>query len=120
MSNLARKIERKHTFDTSQQQKHQKHPKVSNRISLGERSLYYATIVGVVFCAYLILSTYASVYMVNKDIHTFEAQIREQATNNEALQLQVRELSAPDRILFIATEKLGMTLDDKNVKVVQN
>jgi cell division protein FtsL len=82
--------------------------------------LYFTTLVGVVFATYLIISTYAAIYITNNEVHALERTIKNQTTNNEALQLQVTELSAPDRILKIATEKLGMTLNDKNVKVVKN
>ncbi|MCT8139030.1 cell division protein FtsL [Anaerobacillus sp. CMMVII] len=98
----------------------QKDPRVKSRITSGEKFLYFTTIIGVAFAAYLIISTYASIYITNSEIHALERSINNQVTNNEALQLQVTELSAPDRILQIATEQLGMTLNDKNVKVVQN
>ncbi|RXI98109.1 cell division protein FtsL [Anaerobacillus alkaliphilus] len=118
MSNLARQFETKqnHTISTNVQNK----PLRKNRITSGEKFLYFTTIFGIVFATYLVISTYASIYITNSEIHSLERSINEQITNNEALQLQVTELSAPDRILQIAKDQLGMTLNDKNVKVVQN
>jgi cell division protein FtsL len=121
MSNLARQLERKRLNDTSQHRKQIVREGASKkRISVGERFLYFTTLVGLVFATYFIISTYASIYIVNKEIHTLESSIAAQTTNNEALNLQVTELSAPDRILKIAKEELGMELNDKNVKVVKN
>ncbi len=123
MSNLARQLERKKIAGDTQHQQRTKtlSEKTSkHRITVGERFLYFATILGVVFATYFIISTYASIYIVNKEIHTLERTIAAQTTDNEALHLQVTELSAPDRILKIAKDKLGMELNDKNVKVVQN
>lgn len=121
MSSLARQLERKRMVKGPDHQR-QVHQETSKklRISSGERFLYFATLLGVLFATYLIISNYASIYIVNNEIHTLQTSINTQMINNEALQLQVTELSAPTRILEIATEQLGMTLDDKNVKVVQN
>jgi cell division protein FtsL len=120
MSNLARQLERKQFQDTKTREQLKPSRKVKSRITSGEKFLYFTTVIGVVFASYLIISTYASIYIANNEIHALERSINNQVTNNEALQLQVTELSAPDRILQIATEQLGMTLNDKNVKVVQN
>ncbi len=118
MSNLARQLEtkHKHSISTSKETK----TLTKSRITIGEKVLYFTTVIGLVFATYLVISTYADIYITNHEIHSLERSISEQTTNNEALQLQVTELSAPDRILQIATEQLGMVLNDKNVKVVQN
>ncbi|OIJ09802.1 cell division protein FtsL [Anaerobacillus arseniciselenatis] len=122
MSNLARQLERKRIADHTQEQRTKTVRESSGRrrITIGERLLYFATILGLVFATYFIISTYASIYIVNKEIHTLERTIATQTTENEALNLQVTELSAPDRILKIAKDELGMELNDNNVKVVQN
>lgn len=121
MSSLARQLERKRVVEAPDHQRQVNQETYKKRwITSGERFLYFATIIGLVLATYLIISNYASIYIVNNDIHTLQTSISTQAINNEALQLQVTELSAPDRILQIATEQLGMTLNDKNVTVVQN
>lgn len=120
MSNLARQLETKQIQDIATRTRTKPVIRTKNRISSGEKFLYFTTVIGVVFATYLVISTYAAIYITNNEIHTLERSINNQVTNNEALQLQVTELSAPDRILQIATEKLGMTLNDKNVKVVSN
>lgn len=118
MSNLARQLEKKQINDVAS--KKQQNTIKKKRLSNGEKFLYFSTIVGIVFATYLVISTYAAIYITNNEIHALEMSINNQVTNNEALQLQVTELSAPDRILQIAKEELGMTLNDKNVKVVKN
>jgi cell division protein FtsL len=120
MSNLARQLERKQIQESVSRELNNPLKKTKSKISSGEKFLYFTTLVGVVFATYLIISTYAAIYITNNEVHALERTIKNQTTNNEALQLQVTELSAPDRILKIATEKLGMTLNDKNVKVVKN
>jgi cell division protein FtsL len=121
MGNLARQLERKRIADIPDHQR-QVQQEISKklRITPGEKFLYLTTLIGVVFATYFIISMYASIYIVNKDIHSLESSISAQMLNNEALQLQVTELSDPNRILQIATNQLGMTLNDKNVKVIQN
>lgn len=121
MSNLARQLERKRMLEIPDHQR-QVHQETSKKrcITSGERFLCFTTIICLVLASYLIISNYASIYIINKDIHTLQTSINTQKTNNEALQLQVTELSDPDRIWGIATEQLGMTLNDKNVKVVRN
>ncbi len=120
MSNLARKLEKKQIQNLAQQKQLIPQLKTKFQITRGEKVLYFSTLVGVIFAAYLIISTYAAIYITNNEIHTLEQAVSSQVITNEALQLQVTELSAPDRILQIATETLGMTLNDKNVKVVKN
>lgn len=121
MSNLARQLERKRIVETTERNTEIRRKESSKRrIPVGERLLYFATLIGVVAACYFIISTYASIYITNKEIHQLETSITAQVTNNEALHLQVTELTAPDRILKIAKDELGMELNDKNVKVVQN
>ena len=124
MSNLARQLEQKKLIDRREiqepQRQGQQFPIRKKPISKGEKTLYMLTLIGVVFATYLVLSAYASTYIANKEIHQLQTSINEQVQKNEALRLQVTELSAPDRILKIATEELGMTLNDQNVRVVRN
>lgn len=121
MSNLARQIERRQTIEIDQRSKKVvTHAPQKQNITLVEKMLGFVTLGGIVLSACIVISTYASTYMVNRDIQLLENSIYQQETLNEALSIQVTELSTPDRIVNIATEKLGMTLNDQNVKVVQN
>lgn len=120
MSNLARQLDRKNVQQSFSKNKATVQPKIKSKITSGEKFLYFLTVIGLVVAMFLVISTYATIYITNSEIHSLQRDIKGQTINNEALQLQVTELSAPDRILEIATKKLGMSLDDKNVKVVQN
>ncbi|WP_096199253.1 cell division protein FtsL [Bacillus sp. FJAT-45350] len=121
MSNLARKLESQQVVRKKVQPKQKPAlRRVRSTITRGEKAIVGFLLVAGVGLSSFILANYASIYTVNQEIHTLERSIQQQAQVNDGLQLQVVELSAPDRILHIATEKLGMTLDDNKVKVIQN
>ncbi len=121
MSNLARQYQQNFPSPSSRPEKRKVIVrKVKSTITKGEKGLYALLILGIAVVSLIILTNYASIYTVNRDIHNLERSVQHQVQVNEGLQLQAIELSAPDRILYIATEKLGMALDDNKVKVIQN
>ncbi|WP_141431289.1 cell division protein FtsL [Bacillus sp. 03113] len=118
MSNLANKIqqvqhEQQQTIISPKRKKSQK-----SWLSPGEK------ILGMLFCVLVfvgaihIISNQSAIYEVNKDIKNMSSSIQEQKKTNEDLTTQVSDLSNYDRVRKIA-EKLGLTLDENNVKVVQ-
>lgn len=121
MSNLAKKIQQE-----EQQQSHQQTPiapkpvapKKTAWLSPGERVIILT--IGILFSigAAFILSKQASIYEVNKEIQLVEASIQEQKKVNGDLEMQISELSRYERIKEQA-EKLGLSLNENNVKVVQ-
>ncbi|MEB1809986.1 MAG: cell division protein FtsL [Bacillaceae bacterium] len=123
MSNLARQYQQQQQPKETQghQPKQTKAPKPKKfSFTRGEKGIALLAVVALSVAVTFILANYASVYSMNRDIHNLQRDIQQQSQVNEGLQLQVIELSAPDRILHIATEKLGMSLDDNKVKVIQN
>ena len=66
-----------------------------------------------------IISNQASIYEVNKEIQDTKVTIQEQEKSNSDLTIQVNELSQYERIRDKAQE-LGLTLNDQNIKVVQD
>jgi len=116
MSNLARKLQEEQKRQTVQAP--QKIKKTDSWLSPGEK------ILSIAFCATLcigavhIISNQAAIYELNKDIQNTSAQLEDQQKINNDLKMQVGELSTPDRIRSMA-EKLGLKLNDNNVKVVQ-
>ena len=66
-----------------------------------------------------IISNQASIYQVNKEIQDTKVTIQEQEKVNSDLTIQVNELSQYERIRDKAQE-LGLTLNENNVKVVQD
>ncbi|CAM3696092.1 cell division protein FtsL [Mesobacillus zeae] len=117
MSNLARKLQH-------EQQQTVQSPKADVArgtawLTPGEKIL--ALVFGIMVCfgAAFIVSKQAAIYEVNKDIQLAESTIDEQKKVNIDLGNQVDELSRYERIWEKAKE-LGLTLNENNVKVVQD
>lgn len=90
------------------------------RITFGEKVIGSILVfIGLVIFSVIVHNS-ASIYSTNKEIHELNEVIAAQTEKNGGLLLQVVELQDPDRILNLATNELGMTLDDNKVKVVQN
>lgn len=116
---VARKIQEQEQKQVQQQPK-KRIRTVRNPITLGEKLIGSVVILSTFIVLCLVVNNYATLYSMNREVSQLEASVQQQVQVNEGLHLQVVELSAPDRILHIATEKLGMSLDDNKVKVVQN
>jgi cell division protein FtsL len=121
LSNLARQYQQPKHIDYKPEQKRQVQPKKKmTPFTQGEKGIILLLfLITLVVVAYIV-SNYATAYSMNREIHILQGNIGQQVKVNDALSLQVIELSAPNRILHIASEKLGMTLDDNKVKVIQN
>jgi cell division protein FtsL len=89
------------------------------RTTLGEKVLLLAFAMFVVYCSIRIVSNQVAIYEANKQIQQLEAKIQEQKKYNNDLSVQVQELSTYERILEKAKE-LGLSLNENNVKVVQD
>ncbi|WP_270181782.1 cell division protein FtsL [Alkalihalobacillus sp. CinArs1] len=118
MSNLAYKYQQQH----SQKEQVEVQKKAvyiqRGRITKGEKLLWMMLSIAVVAASIIMISNYASIYNINTSIQQIEAKQQAQMKQNEELQVKVTELSAPDRIIDIAEEKLGMQLNDQNVEVI--
>ncbi|MCT6924010.1 MULTISPECIES: cell division protein FtsL [Bacillales] len=86
-------------------------------ISKREKFLYMLFLVVVAIMAVAILHTQSKIQTTSMEIQQIEKEISEIANQNVGLKVQVSELSAYERILKRAQE-LGLTLNEKNVKVV--
>lgn len=118
MSNLARKLQQE------QQQRTVQSPvrvpvKKQGILTPGEKVMMFVFGVMVCFGATFMVSKQAAIYEVNKDIQLIESSIQEQQKVNSDLEVQVSELSTYERIKKV-TEKLGLTLNENNVKGVEN
>lgn len=117
MANIARQLRQEQQEQTIVAPK--KRIKRKDRISPGEK------ILGITFGALLcfgsvhIISNQASIYQVNKEIQDTKVTVQEQEKSNSDLTIQVNELSQYERIRDKA-QKLGLTLNDQNIKVVQD
>lgn len=120
MSNLAMKLEQQRQEQIQHMPKQE--PIIIKRratITPGEKFLILVFVSLFVIGAIAIISSSYSVYQANIEIQEIEAQIEKQTKLNSDLHVQVEELSTYDRIWEKAKE-LGLTLDQNNVKSVQN
>ncbi|WP_353654063.1 cell division protein FtsL [Bacillus sp. ISL-55] len=118
MSNLARKLQQEQQQQTVQAPA--KAPVKRNPIlTPGEKILMFVFGVIVCFGATFMVSKQAAIYEVNKEIQIIEGNIQEQQKINSDLEIQISELSTYERIKQV-TEKLGLTLNEDNVKGVEN
>ncbi|PSL50777.1 cell division protein FtsL [Salsuginibacillus halophilus] len=100
------------------------HKKITQRvpggITKGEKLLLVIFVAVTALLAALIIANYAEMHAVDREVTSLEQSVYQQQEANESLQLQVSELSAPDRIVDYATNELGMSLNNENVEVVQH
>ncbi|TWI55782.1 cell division protein FtsL [Halalkalibacter nanhaiisediminis] len=117
MSMVARKMQEQ---EQRQVQTKKRIHRVRMQMTLGEKAIIAMMAVMSFIILSIVVHNYVSIYSTNQEVYQLEAAIGEQVQQNAGLSLQVLELSAPDRILDLATEELGMVLDDNKVKIVQN
>ncbi|WP_042471683.1 cell division protein FtsL [Bacillus ndiopicus] len=86
-------------------------------ISKREKLLYILFLIIVAIMAVAILHTQSKIQTTSMEIQQVEKEVSQIANQNVGLNVQVSELSAYERILKKAQE-LGLTLNEKNVKVV--
>ena len=82
-----------------------------------EKVLYITFVIVVALIAVSILHTQGQIQTTTMEIQKLESEIQEITKENVELKVQVSELSNHERIWEKAKE-LGLTLNEKNVKVV--
>lgn len=90
------------------------------KISKGEVFLLIALALIFFAVSILVVNNYATIHSLNREVHSLQSEIDNKQRMNDDLKLQVTELSEPDRIMKIAKEKLGLSLNENNVKVIGN
>ncbi|WLD95060.1 cell division protein FtsL [Alkalihalobacillus sp. AL-G] len=120
MSNLAHQVQRKTQYTEQVQPKRHVQPQKRSIITKGEKVLWSISAIMLVAASIFVISNYASIYSINKDVQVTKSKIEQQQKEVSDLSLQVSELSTPQRIKEYAREKLGMTFNDQNVKVINN
>ncbi len=86
-------------------------------ITAKEKLIYIAFIVLVAVLAVSILHKQSSIQQTTMEIQKIESEIAETEKQNVDLKVQVSELSTYERI-WEKAKALGLTLNEKNVKVV--
>jgi cell division protein FtsL len=119
MSNLAVKIQQQRQEQHKQMPEQQQSVVITRRptITVGEKVLIVAFLSLLLFAAVQIVSNSVNVYQSNIEIQKIETKIQDQQKINSDLTVQVKELSTYERIWAKAKE-LGLTLNQNNVKVV--
>ncbi|MGY4689727.1 cell division protein FtsL [Salibacterium sp. K-3] len=118
MDNLARQMQRQRQTEQTVHTEIKTHH-IPGKITKGEKALIGVMLAAVIAASLVLVSNYAGIYVQQQEIAGLNQSISEQAETNRSLELEVSELSAPDRIMYYAKEELGMELDDKQVKVIQ-
>ena len=119
MSMLARNM------NTGHQHNHQPQSTVKTvvvhkaKVTLGEKLLLRILAVAFVAFSATIISNQYEIYTLNKDLQSLEETVTNQTKVNSDLSMEVSELSKYERILEKASQ-LGLTLNENNVKVVEN
>jgi cell division protein FtsL len=120
MGNLARSLQQHEQRE--KQMEVQKQHKVEKKyifwLTPGEKVLGLAFAGMVCFGAVHMISNQSEIYHVNKQIQEVQSSIKEQQKVNSDLTIQVSELSTYERILEKA-KRMGLVLNENNVKVVQ-
>ncbi|MET3576895.1 cell division protein FtsL [Bhargavaea ullalensis] len=83
----------------------------------GEKVLFVAFVAGLALFAVFLLQAQSAINATNKEVQIIQQEIAETSKHNTDLSIQVREKSTYERIWGKAQE-LGLTLNEKNVKVV--
>ncbi|MDG5470197.1 cell division protein FtsL [Jeotgalibacillus sp. ET6] len=86
--------------------------------TLGEKVIAMVFVAFVCIASLQIITAQAEIYNTNKDIQNLETTIVSQQNINDDLSIQISQMSTYERVWEKAKE-LGLTLDEANVKVVQ-
>ena len=106
-----------------EQPQHQSSPKKQKKVDKSplitgkEKVLYITFVIVVALIAVSILHTQGQIQTTTIEIQKLESEIQDITKENVELKVQVSELSTYERIWEKARE-LGLTLNEKNVKVV--
>ena len=87
------------------------------KVTAFEKMLYLLFSVVVAFLAVIILHTQGTIQTTSIEIQSIESDIKKVNNENVDLKVSVSELSRYDRI-WEKAKALGLTLNEKNVKVV--
>lgn len=125
MSQTARNYEQtRHTYKENQRIEHASSSTISQPkrrlITPGEKVLWSLGIALIFLLAISIVSKEAAIYNVNSQVQQLKDNISSQNKVNSQLEVKVTSLLAPSRIKKIARNQLGLTLNGKNVNVIQH
>ncbi|KIL50378.1 cell division protein [Jeotgalibacillus alimentarius] len=115
MMNSARNLEHKQSVQVTKKKVVKKR---TSAFTLGEKMIAAIFAAFVCIASLQIITAQAEIYNTNKEIQQLESNIVTQENVNNDLTIQVSQMSTYERVWEKAKE-LGLTLNDSNVKVVQ-
>ncbi|WP_027408232.1 cell division protein FtsL [Anoxybacteroides tepidamans] len=118
MNNTAVKIQEKQRQHSSLRPEVKQRRKVKLRLTLGEKLVLFSFLLFAIYASVKMVSNQVAIYQVNKQIQQLQGDINEQKKHNNDLYVEVQQLSTYERILEKA-KQLGLSLNENNVKVVQ-
>ncbi|MGD9677914.1 MAG: cell division protein FtsL [Vulcanibacillus sp.] len=116
MAVLAKKNVTAEYFDSSIDVSKNKYK--NNTLLVKEKLAYIMLIIVLVILAGMVISGYAILAENNYKIQELKNSIILINKESENLEMEIAELSSPSRILRIAQEELGMTLDESRIIVL--
>ncbi len=112
-------IKRKRRIIVKKTEQPAKQIHTESKRTLGEKILWFSLLSVVTVMTLFLVHNVTEMYALNRDIHTLRAEVDGQNKKVDQLKVEVSQLSQPERIITIATEQLGMVLNNEKVKVVE-
>ncbi|GGK15635.1 hypothetical protein GCM10010965_05760 [Caldalkalibacillus thermarum] len=107
-----------HKQEPKQPSQHQPHPQGQSLLSSREKMLYLFAVLIVIAALSLLMARGALLTEMNYELQALERELEHLEENNAKLEVEVIQLSSPERILAIAQNELGMDMRERTVKVL--
>ncbi|EGL82167.1 cell division protein FtsL [Caldalkalibacillus thermarum TA2.A1] len=107
-----------HKQEPKQPPQHQPHPQGQSLLSSREKMLYLFAVLIVIAALSLLMARGALLTEMNYELQALERELEQLEENNAKLEVEVIQLSSPERILAIAQNELGMDMRERTVKVL--
>lgn len=85
-----------------------------------EKLLYLVVVIIVVALSVVVITGYAVIAESNYQLQKLSKSLEVLAQENTGLEIEINKLRAPERIMGIAQQELGMTLDNDRVIVLSS
>lgn len=90
----------------------------SHQLPVKEKLFYLFSVIFIVSLAGIVISGYALIAEYNYSSQKLEKSISDIKKENEQIQINIAELSSPDRIIQIAQNELGMNINEQQIIVI--
>ncbi len=90
----------------------------ASRITALEKSIYILSVLTIIAVLTVLMTQQATIAQNNYELETYQNEIEHIEKLNANLETEVTALSAPERIIEIATSELGMQAEGAKVKIL--